>query len=322
MKTFFIVFTTPPSSANHGDLQTVFGRYLPYYEQLIQSAEARGLHCYLTFLPWYDRAIQRYAQLLTYAQDRWSIIPNTLSPQLIYDKTNGITFLHDYTLLAESSSHTLLCNQMEFTMLVSNKLYANVLFPDFFKPYHISFNRQDLQRLLTDLPGTHAVVKQALGNSGKQVMISSKEELAQQSFDYPVLVQEFIDSTAGIPGIMKGMHDLRVMCFDDRIIQSYIRQPAPGMLLANIAQGASVMMVELHRLPASVLEIVQQVQRRFQVFYPAIYTIDFIFDDKGRPWILEMNTKPGLFFPPGHEQATVDAQQSFLDFVETIIATL
>jgi D-alanine-D-alanine ligase-like ATP-grasp enzyme len=94
------------------------------------------------------------------------------------------------------------------------------------------------------------------------------------------------------------MHDLRLVFVNDKLIYSYIREPQDGSYLANLAQGGSLKIVPKNKLPKSLEPIISHAKELFETFNPRIYSIDFMFDEKKQPWVVELNSMPGLFFTP------------------------
>ncbi|MBW2994893.1 hypothetical protein KY312_00935, partial [Candidatus Woesearchaeota archaeon] len=45
---------------------------------------------------------------------------------------------------------------------------------------------------------------------------------------------------------------------------------------------------------------------RLKRFKPRIYTVDFIFDKNNKPWLMELNSKPGMF---GYEKYKKDMRR-------------
>jgi glutathione synthase/RimK-type ligase-like ATP-grasp enzyme len=109
-------------------------------------------------------------------------------------------------------------------------------------------------------------------------------------------VQKFVDSTRGIPSLdVEGVHDLRIVVLDGEPLVSYVRQPKSG-LISNVSRGGSMENVELTDLPGEVLDIVEEVDEELEDYSDRLYSVDFIFDEDENPWILELNSKPGLGF--------------------------
>jgi glutathione synthase/RimK-type ligase-like ATP-grasp enzyme len=139
------------------------------------------------------------------------------------------------------------------------------------------------------------VFKPVKGAEGIGVSIERKSlfENPKAPLDFPSLLSEFLDTSAGIPGIVDGIHDLRVALFDGEMIYSYVRTPPTGSMLANVALGGHWEMIDVSRLPQDVVDIAMQVDQRFKDIPHRFYGIDFVYTKDG-PWIIEMNAELGL----------------------------
>ena len=127
------------------------------------------------------------------------------------------------------------------------------------------------------------------------------------------MVQEFLDSSVGIPGITDGMHDLRITVINGKPINSFLRVPKEGSYLANIAQGGSGTSIDLKQIPKEVINLVYRIDEKVKKYFPAIYAADFIHSDKGYK-LLELNSRPGVQHP--------DWSKTYQKFNACIIAML
>jgi glutathione synthase/RimK-type ligase-like ATP-grasp enzyme len=127
-------------------------------------------------------------------------------------------------------------------------------------------------------------------------IIGKKEISSLNKLEEKTIAQDFIDSSRGICGIVNGTHDLRLVFINEELIYCYIRQPQNGSLLANISQGGQMTIVEPREVPKNILLLAKDVQKVFRQYPIKIYTIDLILDKKQRPWIVELNTMPGMYF--------------------------
>ena len=133
------------------------------------------------------------------------------------------------------------------------------------------------------------------------------------TFGDDYLVQEFIDSSLGVPGVSESMHDLRLVFLNDKLSYSYIREPEEGNYLANLSQGGSLSVVPKNKIPHSIYPIIRCANRVFETFNPRIYSIDFMFDENKRPWIVEMNSMPGLYFTPQEKIHMVEMYKEIIE---------
>lgn len=156
-------------------------------------------------------------------------------------------------------------------------------------------NQAELTSALPQISTKSVVFKPVKGAEGIGVKIELREvfESPEVALDFPALVSEFLDTSSGIPGIVAGVHDLRVALFDGEIMYSYVRTPPSGSLLANVALGGDWEMIAISRLPPEVVQIVMEVDQRFSDIPHRFYGVDFGYTKDG-PKIIEMNAELGL----------------------------
>ncbi len=274
-------------------------KYRLSYERLYSMGEKVGLIFYRAPFEWYDSKNNRFSKAWSYKNGKWQQYTD-IQPDVIYDKTStqeksreeGLFLARKYPLL----------NDPEFTRSAGNKYLASRLVPEFFKPYIRVKDHSELEDALRRIPANRIVLKPELGSGGRGIFIGSPQKALTKELFYPILVQEFIDGSGGVPGQKSGLHDLRVVYLNEEPLYSYIRTPAQGKLLANVAQGGKMEIIPLGKLPSSIIPVAAAVQRAFSKYKKKIYTIDFIFDLDQKPWIVELNTKPGIYFEPGQEE--------------------
>lgn len=157
----------------------------------------------------------------------------------------------------------------------------------------ICADEAQLKQAFSDMPGELIVVKEPESNGGRAVQIGPKDEVWETKPEvYPLIVQEFIDTSVGVPGYVEGIHDVRVKIGGGKIFGGMIRTPAPGEYRANLAQGGSVRHLLPDEIPAEALALAREIDCFFEK-YPRYYAIDFANTANG--WkLIELNAKPGL----------------------------
>ena len=53
-------------------------------------------------------------------------------------------------------------------------------------------------------------------------------------------------------------------------------------------------MILENKIPISLKEMAEVINKKISVFSNAQYSLDFIFDNNGKPYFIEMNTTPGI----------------------------
>jgi glutathione synthase/RimK-type ligase-like ATP-grasp enzyme len=311
MKTVLILFSGDESWEQEQPFESE--KYVWYYENLYDFSAERGVQFYRASIDWYDWEKKEFTHAWTRKNGAW-VRAAHIQPDIINDKTMVRDTIRLMPQLLELASQHRMVNTPEFSMLANNKLYTSMLFPNVSKPYVMVNSHQELQALVTTWGGERIVLKAAMESQGAAVQILQREQLDQLTIQFPLLAQEFVDTSAGIPGLIEGVHDLRLVYFGETLAYSYLRTPAEGKLVANVAMGGNKILIENHQIPDSVWPLVETVQTRFSAFPPSIYTIDLMFDGDVRPWLVELNTKPGMYFPPEQKQQMDAVNEQFVAF--------
>ena len=85
-----------------------------------------------------------------------------------------------------------------------------------------------------------------------------------------------------------------------------------GSFLANLSQGGKLIIVPVENLPKTLVPIVRVVDKTLDSFPERIFAVDFMFDEVGQPWIVELNSMPGLFFSPEEKPYMIEMYQELL----------
>jgi glutathione synthase/RimK-type ligase-like ATP-grasp enzyme len=149
-------------------------------------------------------------------------------------------------------------------------------------------SRDEVVAAFERISGDKIVVKQPEGCGGKEVYIGDKADVLSQLPDvYPVLVQEFMDTSAGVPGYVKGVHDVRLSVCGGKIVGYYIRSAKAGSYHSNVSQGGTMMFYDVSHVPRDLRRTVQSIDAHFRRM-PRYYAIDFMYTPKG--WkLVELN---------------------------------
>lgn len=142
------------------------------------------------------------------------------------------------------------------------------------------------------------VLKKNFLTEGRGIYVQPIGEVRENLYEdwTNILMQEFMDSSLGIPGVIEGMHDLRVTVVNGEPINSFVRTPKQGSYLANIAQGGKGMALDLEQVPQEVMDIVNTIQAGLSQYTPSLFAADFMNTTKGYQ-LVELNSRPGLQYP-------------------------
>jgi glutathione synthase/RimK-type ligase-like ATP-grasp enzyme len=148
-----------------------------------------------------------------------------------------------------------------------------------------------LKLVLGKIKSDKIVIKPRYGTLGRDVIITDKDKLPKE-IEKNTLIQEFIDTSKGIKGVTRGMHDMRLFMINGKVDHAHIRIPKKGTLTANVALGGKKVFIPNRLIPIKAMRIARKVDRLFKKFHPRIFSVDFVFNEKGKPFIVECNSQP------------------------------
>ncbi|MFA5926113.1 MAG: hypothetical protein WC831_04215 [Parcubacteria group bacterium] len=267
---------------------------------------------YRSSYEWYNykKHIFKYSWVFEGKNANWKRVYN-IKPDLIFDKTKANAEAYYRKELMREKF--LFFNNLEFTKLIDDKLTTSLLFEKWCKKSWLITDKKNLCSILNKIKTERVVLKPLIESGGQGVQILKKKDVNKSAkINGPYLAQEFIDSSGGVPGFSKGTHDLRLVFVNNKFIYSYTREPKKGGLLANLAQGGSLNIVPKNKLPRSLSPAVKYANKLFETFCPRIFCIDFMFDENKKPWIVELNSMPGLFFTPAEKSSMIRVYNELL----------
>ncbi len=163
-------------------------------------------------------------------------------------------------------------------------------------------NEKDFWSALNAIKTNTVVFKPDKGTNGEGVKIFKKNEAAldegmRTNLEAGAVLQEYVDTSAGIPGIASAHHDARLVTINERIVLIHVRIPAVGSLVANYAQGATIRELSEELLPEAVLSFYRRVHARVKERFPnPMYSMDMGLSPRG-PQLFELNGHTAFPWP-------------------------
>lgn len=287
-------------------------RYQYSYEYFYTLCKENNIRMLRASYQWYDyeKNLFKYAWVFEKSGNVWKRVKN-IKPDLIYDKTKSRMEVYYKKELIRK--HYPFINDLDFTKIIDDKFITSLILEKWSKKSHVVNSMTEVRAFLEKTKPGKFILKPLSDSGGKGIyIINSASGLKIPLIEKTYLIQDFIDSSRGVPGVCKGMHDLRLVFINEKLMYSYIRQPQKGSFLANIAQGGSFAIVPKNKLPKSILPIIKKVNEMFSSFSPRVYTIDLMFDEKQKPWIVELNSMPGLYFSEEEKPHMIKMYQELL----------
>jgi glutathione synthase/RimK-type ligase-like ATP-grasp enzyme len=216
------------------------------------------------------------------------------------------------------SGRATVVNDPAFDALCTDKWRTYEMFPEHCPRTLRVESREMLQRALEELPTELIVAKPVDGEGGDGVIIAPKSEMAARIPGFPYLLQEFLDTGGGIPGIAEGMHDFRILSVRGEPLSVLLRMPREGSFLANISQGGRKKVLPPESIPADARAIFDAIDARFRGYANRIYSVDLGRGRDGAWKIIELNAQPGLSMDDYREH---ESTRTFFDRVADVLLT-
>ena len=269
---------------------------LSKYEDLYKYAEKKNIIFCRAPISSFDAAGKFFKRAQFFDGTRWLFRKNII-PDIVFDKTPYYLdkkYYLDRKLMSKRraiSAAYPFYNSLELSELLSNKWLTCEEFKNFSPKALLIYSRNDLEKI-NELSSKKIIVKPISGSGGKGIKIFDKCKIGRVR--YPFFAQELVEVKKGVPGFVKGAHDLRVIIANEKPFYSFLRIPQKNKLISNLSHGGSVRVVPLEKLPTSIMPFIKKIQKKIRKYKTKLYSVDMIIDDNQRPWIIEMNSRPGI----------------------------
>jgi glutathione synthase/RimK-type ligase-like ATP-grasp enzyme len=255
------------------------------YEYFTDLAYKKDSKIFIGRFDWYSDG--RFQKAYSFDGENWEKL-NDVEIDVVFDKYR----FDEQTigLKKEIDDRHPVLNSFEVEQICKDKLLAYEKFPEN-HPETREATLENVEKMLKKYG--KVVVKPLAAHAGEGVEII--DDISEFDESEGKIVQQFVDSGSGIEKLnIEGVHDLRVVVVDGKPVLSYIRQPESGYI-ANVAQGGTMEFVKIEDVPEKAMKIVDSVVDMLDE-KQYVCGVDMIFDRNQKPWILELNSKPGMSF--------------------------
>jgi len=223
----------------------------------------------------------------------WKIVKNKKVDLMYYHGKNIDSETIGKKAVAESLK---MINHPDVEVLCDDKAVTSLKFPDISPKSFLVNTHHQLQKALKYIRTRKVVLKPRFGSFGNDVMVIDRRKL-HGAIHRNTILQEFIDTSEGIDKLnVSGYHDLRIVVVDGKIDHTYVRIAPKGSFTCNMTRGAEKKYINPEKLPSSVLNLVEYIDSEIKHYGSRIYSADFMFDEEQKPWLVEMNSKPGTLY--------------------------
>lgn len=261
--------------------------FLQGYLELAQEMQKRGARLILTRGLVSYLGNQRFSSALVYKDGEFAPHTEPIEADVLYNKSAAFY----------PERHALVVNRKDFELLFTDKAYMASIFPHLFPKTYVAQRADQARAVAARLPGEMIVAKPLFGYGGEGVLIGPREDVLEKATGGPLLLQEFIDTSGGIPGITDSRSDLRVIVTGveraHKIILMYARETASGKMVSNFSQGGTIQPIAPDQWPHGVQGLVEEVDRTFVQYGRRTYCLDCGRAPDGRWIIYEVNVPAG-----------------------------
>ena len=259
------------------------------FEELFEIGEKKKIRYYRASISWYSNGV--FSEAWTYKNKKWKKEKN-IKPDVIFDRSPYLSS-EDKTK-EEMASKFVFANDPIFYQFGKSKFFTYLVFKDWMPNTRIAYSFSELKNNLKYIKTNKIVIKPDVGAGGKGVEIINRDDINKiKIYKYPVVVQEFVDSSCGIKNLVEGIHDLRIMFFNRKPFLSYIRQPKSGYI-SNVSLGGNREVISLSKVPNNLRLALKKITDKLKYFNNIFYSIDFLFDKNQKFYIIEINPSPSI----------------------------
>ena len=279
-----------------------------------RACKEYGLEIFRANLNWYKTGT--FNKAWTYKDNVWIKLKNSIKPDIIMDWA----FLNDKNIekKREILSNFITTTPLDLQLLVDDKLMTNMMFSDMTVNYFTVHNNDELKLVLPKIKSSKVVLKPRFGAGGYGIKILTKYKATKTKILGRTVLEEFLDSSKGVPGIYKGVHDFSVIITGTKLTASFIRTAAPGTKLCNVSQGGSIIPVPLNKIPQAIKRVLKIIERKLVIFPYKIYSADFFFKNQ-KPLLIELNSKSMISLPAEFFALESQIQYGYLDYLSSIV---
>jgi glutathione synthase/RimK-type ligase-like ATP-grasp enzyme len=233
-----------------------------------------------------------FSPYFTYSRDsrQFTKVDDEICVDLVFnrDNENTIPRIEDVPVI----------NHPDFDELCRDKVSAYEHFKQLSAVTLEVHSFEEARDALQHIDSQKIVLKPRFGEQGEGVTVCDRDDFSASFYDdwSNMLVQEFLDSSDGIEGLVEGLHEININMINGKFAGARIRQPAEGQLslAADVAEGRKLWGLHFEQIPKQAWDVAVAVDRKLERFWPRVFRADIIRDAAGVYKIIELNSRPGI----------------------------
>lgn len=267
------------------------GKKLLVYLRLLELCQKQGWEVYvLTRKTYQGHGLFNGGWLFNNGE--FDKVDKLIKIDIVFDWVGGLLFP------PKNDKDLKVVNTREFKELASDKWKTYQILHDYMPGTFWVGELKNAPDLVDKIKTDIIVVKPFDGLRGKDIYIGTKEKLKYfkpEKLGKKYIIQEFIDTTNGIPNLTEGRHDLRIVVINGKVVWCHVRVPSSGSYLANAARGGNLTEIDYSKVPKSIKNAVGTISKDFYEKYDnPLFSLDFGIGIDGRAYIFEINDQIGF----------------------------
>lgn len=241
----------------------------------------------------FDKQRQVFTKYALYTKEVYKVVDEEIRIDVVWNRS-----VHNSSLIYMLWSF-LVCPSPQFSALSDDKLQQYTLLKKH-QSRTVLFHNFIISQSVQDSFGDMVVLKPRFWSWGVDVQLFKKQDLLNEKDRFMnlkkrMLVQEYIDSSGGIPWLVIGKHDLRVVLLWNTIDHLTVRQPSDSKeFRSNVAVWWTETIFPCEALPKELEKLILVLQERLQLSHE-LCSLDFSYSTEEKRWYcIEINASPWI----------------------------
>lgn len=291
MSRTLVIYFSPPGVLDYPLNNPIF---FEAYTELIEYWHKYGVHAVIARADSYlkDGFFSSYFEWD--ARSRSFIkIESPIQADLIWnrDSENTIPRVNDNAVL----------NHPDFDEICRDKIKSYEFLKEISGKTILVHSYEEAKKNLAEFEGDKIVLKPRSGEGAHGVAVIDKADLSPDLYQnwQNILMQEFLDSSNGIEGLVEGLHEINVTVVNGLFAGARIKKPPEGAFVSS-ATGAVVGQVwglHFEEIPQELWADIQVIDQRLDHYFPRLFRADFVRTTSGTYKLIEINSRPGVNHP-------------------------
>lgn len=195
----------------------------------------------------------------------------------------------------------LILNHPDFDDICRDKFHSYKILSEFSAKTFLINSYQNFKKISPKIKTKKIVLKPRYGEGAYGVHILDQETITAKLYtDWKnIILQEFLDSSNGIDGLVKGLHEINISMINGKFAGARIKQPPKGQLISS-ATGAvvgKVWGIKRQDIPLALWKKVQKIDKKFSDYPLRLFRVDFVYTVNAEYKLIEINSRPGVMHP-------------------------